>query len=361
MQDTMLGQNIVITERCSSLRQLGRNALRGKWGVAIAAVLIYTLIREVPVVIFNSVLGTNIGSTFTSDGFTYSMDPEMYQQLMNSMPKVSFFSIIYLLLIAGALELGISLFFLASFRGHKVASRDVFLGFERFGKALGLFVYKFVFIYLWSLLFIIPGIIAAIRYSQAFFVLADDPEKSISQCMNESKAMMRGNKMKYFLLSISFIGWMALASIPGGIIESIINTMSTNPVAGGIGTLISGLLLIPVMAYMQSTYAGFYEILAGHLIKETEPAPISPEQISTNAPLTTIEEVIEKVEAKENEASAAKESAGEIQAALPEAEDAVHELLPGADGEEIAGEILDAEVIPENPSGEEENIGAEND
>ena len=326
MQDTMLGRNIVITERCASLRQLGRNALRGKWGAAIAAVIIYVLIRSVPMELFNRILGSNIGSVVTNDGFTYSMDPEMYQQIMNSLPHLSFFSGIYLLLISGALELGISLFFLASFRGHAVSASDIFLGFEKFGKALGLFLYQFLFIYLWSLLFVIPGIIAAIRYSQAFFVLADDPEKSITECMNESKAMMRGNKMKYFLLSLSFIGWGILASIPGGIVESIVQTMGGNQIAGAAASVLSALFTVPLIVYMQSTYAGFYEILAGHLIKETEPAPISPDQISTDAPLTVIEEVIEKVEAKENEAE-----------------------------EGIAGEILDAELIPEDTSRSEED------
>ena len=62
-------------------------------------------------------------------------------------------------------------------------------------------LFQSLFIFLWSLLLIVPGIIAAIRYSQAFFILADDPSKGIRQCMDESKAMMNGNKMKYFCLS----------------------------------------------------------------------------------------------------------------------------------------------------------------
>ena len=53
MQGNMMGQNIIITERCQSLRQLGRNALRGKWVQAIMAVVIYTLVMNVPVAIFD--------------------------------------------------------------------------------------------------------------------------------------------------------------------------------------------------------------------------------------------------------------------------------------------------------------------
>ena len=76
---------------------------------------------------------------------------------------------------------------------------DLAKSLEFYGKALGLFLFQGLFIVLWSLLFIVPGIIAAIRYSQAFFILADDPNKGIRQCMDESKMMMRGNKAKYFV------------------------------------------------------------------------------------------------------------------------------------------------------------------
>jgi uncharacterized membrane protein len=174
--------------------------------------------------------------------------------------------------------LGISLFFLATFRKHDVQVADMFLGFEKFGKALGLFLFMELFVFLWSLLFIIPGIIASFRYSQAFFILADDPDKGIRQCMNESKAMMKGNKAKYFLLSLSFIGWMVLSAIPSGIVESIGGIITDNSFVMALFSIIGGLFMAPVTAYLYSTFAGFYEILSGHLIKETMPVPVTPEE-----------------------------------------------------------------------------------
>lgn len=301
MQENMVGQNIVITERIGTLRQLGRNALRGKWKPAILAFVIYFLCYQIPVQIFNGLFGYNPGNVLTNEGYTYNVDPEVYSQMYNQLPQTSLLSCIYIILISGAFALGISLFFLASFRGHQVGPKDVFLGFERFGKALGLMVFMSLFIFLWSLLFIIPGIIAAIRYSQAFFVLADDPEKGIRECMNESKMMMKGNKAKYFLLGLSFIGWALLAGIPGGIVSGIASVMSDSALATGVAAVITQLFMAPVMAYLYSTYAGFYEILAGHLIKETRPAPISPEQIHVEAPLEQIEAVIESVESTDGE------------------------------------------------------------
>ena len=206
MQNILVEQNIIITEPCKTLRTLGRNALAGKWKLAIIAVCVYILVLQVPRAVFDALFGTNVGSFMTNNGYTYGMDAGFYVDFYNNMPQVSFLSTIYLLLVTGALELGLTLFFLATFRKHDVQVADIFLGFERFGKALGLFLYRSLFIFLWTCLFIIPGIIATFRYSQAFFILADDPDKSIRQCMNESKAMMKGNKMKYFLLSLSFIG-----------------------------------------------------------------------------------------------------------------------------------------------------------
>ena len=354
MQETMVGQNIIITERCRSLRQLGRNALRGKWKSGIIAVIIYMIVMQLPVLIFNELFGTNVANYLTDDGFTYNMDVEMYHQLYNSLPQTSALSGIWILLISGAMELGLMIYFLASFRGHHVVPRDIFLGFERFGKALGLFLFQSLFIFLWTCLFIIPGIIASIRYSQAFCVLADDPNKSIRECMNESKYMMRGNKMKYFLLQLSFIGWAILSSVPGSLLESITGTMTQSSALVIVTSMISALFLVPVYTYLYSTMAGFYEILAGHLIKETEPAPISPEQIQIDAPLAKIEEVIEQVEAED----AARQEALEepYTADSSAAEDPDEAAASVLDADEISA-LSDSEV-PELP--EEGNTGGEN-
>ena len=199
------------------------------------------------------------------------------------MPSSSPIAGLYVILVTGAFTLGITLFFLAVFRRQQAGVADVFLGFENFGKALGLLLFQGLFIFLWMLLFIVPGIIASIRYSQAFFIMADDPNKSIRQCMNESKMMMKGNKSKYFCLSLSFIGWMILAVLPGSIIEGIAGVMYAPAVVEAIVAVITTLFIVPVTVYMYSAQTGFYEILAGHLIKETEPAPIEPEAVPVMA------------------------------------------------------------------------------
>lgn len=285
MQGVMLNENIIIKEPSKNLRTLGRNALSGKWKVAIITVCIMMLILTVPPAIFDAIFGTNVATTFSSNSmpgidFYYEngMDAEAYSQFMNNMPQYCFLSSLYSLLVTGAVELGLAIFALGVFRGADLRISDAILGFENFGKALGLYLFQMLFTFLWSLLFVVPGIIAAIRYSQAFFILADDSTKGIRQCMDESKAMMKGNKSKYFCMSLSFIGWYILSAIPAGIISNIGNTASHNEFIISIFMIIGNLFLAPVIAYVYSTAAGFYEILAGHLIKETVPVPVTAEE-----------------------------------------------------------------------------------
>ena len=280
MQQNFYGNNIIITDPSSNLRALGRNALAGKWQSAIIAVIVYTLCVQLPPAILNTLFGIDMGELYSMNmGYSYNVGVDSYSTVYNSMPAYSPLSGIYSLLVTGAMDLGLTLFFLAMFRRQIVGIGDVFLGFERYGKALGLFLFQGLFIVLWSLLFIVPGIIAAIRYSQAFFILADDPNKGIRQCMDESKMMMRGNKAKYFCLSLSFIGWGILASIPAGVLSGISEALYLSGFMTVLFDIVGALCMAPVIAYIYSTQAGFYEILAGHLIKETQPAPIDPEAI----------------------------------------------------------------------------------
>ena len=279
MQESMLERNIIITEPSRNLRALGRNAMKGKWQIGIIAVCVYLICAQLPPLVFDSLFGYNLGNVVIENGNTYGMDVDFYSQMYNNMPQTSILSTLYILIISGPLELGVMIFFLAAFRRYDVHVTDVFLGFENFGKALGLFLYQMLFIFLWTLLFIIPGIIAAIRYSQAFYILADDPTKSVKQCMNESKAMMYGNKSKYFWLSMSFIGWSMLASLPSGILTGIGAVITTNEFLLAVLSLVGALFMAPVSVYMYSTFAGFYEILARHLVKETEPVAPTPELV----------------------------------------------------------------------------------
>ena len=70
-----------------------------------------------------------------------------------------------------------------------------------------------ILIFLQSLLLIVPGIIAAFAYSQAVYILLDNPEKGVMQCLKESRQMMKGHKWELFRLDLSFLGWLLLSAI----------------------------------------------------------------------------------------------------------------------------------------------------
>ena len=119
-----------------------------------------------------------------------------------------------LTVIRSVLEVGFIIFLLNTIRSCQPCFGNLLDGFGFFVKIILLNILTAVFITLWSMLLFVPGIIAAYRYSQAIYILADDPTKSPMQCLRESKAMMRGHKMELLKLNLSFFGWYLLASLP---------------------------------------------------------------------------------------------------------------------------------------------------
>lgn len=119
------------------------------------------------------------------------------------------------ILLLPPLEMGIMIYFIHLYRYADDRMENLFKGFDMFGKSLAVFWLSALFIWLWSLLFVIPGIIAAYRYSQAMLILYDNPEISALEAINRSKAMMYGNKLTLFIQDLSFIGWFLLSVFPG--------------------------------------------------------------------------------------------------------------------------------------------------
>ncbi|MDD2190248.1 MAG: DUF975 family protein [Eubacteriales bacterium] len=186
-------QNFIVYESCRNLRALGRNALAGIWKLAFMGTLIYFAITTIPVLLLDSL--------FFEKG-------ESAQ---------SGIATIYSLLISGPMILGYAMFCISLFRKRETSPAEVLYGFERFVKSFGLYIVISLFIFLWALLLIIPGIIAAYRYSMSFYILADNPDMGIMEALNRSKIMMRGNKWKLFCLNLSFIGWAILCVLSFGV------------------------------------------------------------------------------------------------------------------------------------------------
>ena len=122
-------------------------------------------------------------------------------------------------LIDGALRLvmmivsaGFTIFVLNTIRNAGAAYGNLLDGFGMAGRIILLNLLEGIFVFLWSLLLLIPGIIAAYRYSQAIYILLDHPEKSVLECIRESKELMKGRKGELFKLDLSLLGWAILGA-----------------------------------------------------------------------------------------------------------------------------------------------------
>lgn len=162
------------------IMQKARESLKGHWGIAIGAILL------------NGVLVYGI----------------------QIIPVVG---AIISLLIGGAMTLGLNTIMLALARNEETKIGHLFDGFSRFGTALAALLLQTLFIILWMLLLIIPGLIAAYSYSMTFFILADNTSMGALEAIKKSKKMMQGNKWKLLCLSFRFFGWMLLAILTLGI------------------------------------------------------------------------------------------------------------------------------------------------
>lgn len=121
------------------------------------------------------------------------------------------------LLAAGPIMLGLVGYFVMLQRGGHPAIEDLFEGFRQFGPAVVLNLLTTVFVFLWSLLLIVPGVIASLRYSMAFYLLHDQPNLPATEALNISKRWMVGHCGRLFLLYLSFLGWVLLSCLTAGL------------------------------------------------------------------------------------------------------------------------------------------------
>ena len=175
-----------------------REALVGKWQLAVGTTLVYFVVMMVA-------------------GFV---------------PLLPFF-------LSGPMTLGLTIFTLSLVRNTNSHLEQIFEGFRRLGTSLVAWLLIVLYVLLWSLLLIVPGIIASLSYAMTFYIIADDATVTPSDAIRRSKKMMMNNKWRLFCLGFRFIGWVILACLTFGI---------------------GFLWLIP---YMQVSFAKFYEEVKG--------------------------------------------------------------------------------------------------
>ena len=116
-------------------------------------------------------------------------------------------------LLGMVLSAGFVLYCMAIRRGERAEYLTLFDGFSFVGKIILLNIVEYLFIFLWSMLFVIPGIIAAYRYRFALYNLYENPGIGVMEALNMSKQQTLGYKGQLFMLDLSYIGWLLLASL----------------------------------------------------------------------------------------------------------------------------------------------------
>ena len=221
------------------LKAQSKNLIRTAQPKPVVTAIIYLLIVAVLGFLSYKLVGgstfelQSIYEQFGIDGAYGSIDPDQFayaiEQAMPS-PGAALLNLA-VSIVALMIGAGFTIYCLRTVRGMEASYWNLFDAFGMFFRVIWLYILEGIFIFLWSLLFIIPGFIAFYRYRQALYLLLEHPEMSALQCISESKRLMVGHK----------------GAMGPSIIAQIIGVV-------GFGVLVQFF----VLPYMDLTYAGYY-------------------------------------------------------------------------------------------------------
>ena len=191
------------------LRAIARENLQGNWGISVGVALVAALLGGM-------VTGSGNISFQFNENTVRNLPPVFWGFLL---PFVSVVGLLGLamFIIGGVVELGYAKFLLKQHDKKELVFADLFSQFERFGTGFAQRFLRTLYTALWTLLFVVPGIIKSLSYAMTPFILEDHPELTASEAINRSKKLMDGHKMDLFILSLTFIGWDILSALTFGI------------------------------------------------------------------------------------------------------------------------------------------------
>ena len=144
----------------------------------------------------------------------------MYAQLLELLPIILITTFVatgiglaFQIFVGNVVEVGYRRFYLDLVDRRPLSLGQLFVYFRHYSGVVVTQLLRRLFIFLWSLLFLIPGIIAHYSYAMVPYILADDPTLPPREVLARSKAMMSGNRWRLFCLEFSFIGWILLSAL----------------------------------------------------------------------------------------------------------------------------------------------------
>ncbi len=227
----------------STLRRRGLSALNNNWQTAMMVTFVAGLLGMVQSTFqlrldANTFMNRSVWDTFGHIASSVA-------------PYNGFLTLIAILqfLFAPALSIGLNTYFLMLHKSENPPFSLLFSRMHVWLRCLGLMLLMGIFIFLWSLLLVVPGIIAAYRYAMAPFLMAENPDIDAFEAIRRSKEMMDGHKARLFSLHLSFIGWALLAVVGVGILNTIL---------GFIGTALGLFASLALQVYVNSSVTAFY-------------------------------------------------------------------------------------------------------
>ncbi|MCD8248949.1 MAG: DUF975 family protein [Lachnospiraceae bacterium] len=216
-------------------KMIAKENLRGRWRLGVGTGLVAGLL--------GAAIRNNLSFDLTSYGDDAAalsdteydnviqqaeafLESDLFQAILPALTGILIVLCIYLLIvliIGGAVTLGYAQFNLNLTDDNDPRFSDLFSHMRRKWEGFCMQFFRGMMILLWSMLFVIPGIIASYRYAMTPYILAENYDLSMMEAISESKRLMRGNKWKLFTLDVSFIGWILLSDFTLGIASLWVN------------------------------------------------------------------------------------------------------------------------------------------
>lgn len=224
----------------SEIRRQARANLHGHWGQAVITAMVAGLLSGGIASTGGSASGSAGSSSSALDLEAFqSLPPEVIHTATTILGVVGILVLVGFI-IGGTVQLGYSVYLLKQYHRQETSIGDLFSQFFRFGTGFAQRFLVGLYTFLWTLLFVIPGIVKGFSYSMTPFILADDPNLTASQAITRSRELMDGHKWELFVLNLTFIGWEIL------------------------GALCFGIGLLWVTPYKNAAYAAFYRQITGY-------------------------------------------------------------------------------------------------
>ena len=205
----------------SDFRASAREALNGKWGLAVITGIVASLLGASSygggvILEFSGFNNSDVDNSVTIGGAEnleevyLGIDPALWG-IIGTIIAVAVAIVLVVgvafFILGSIVSVGYAKFNLNLIDGETAEINNLFEYFKHWKTTILANLLRSLYIFLWSLLCFIPGIIALYSYAMVPYIMADNPELTAQEACGRSKQMMEGNRFRLFCLTFSFIGW----------------------------------------------------------------------------------------------------------------------------------------------------------